>query len=74
MRFCTSFGKAARRLAHRAAEQVDDRFGERQLAVARRATSSRVRSLATRNRAMSPTAFDVGVTFTMSPNSWFTSA
>ena len=23
---------------------------------------------------MSPTAFDVGVTLTMSPNSWFTSA
>ena len=37
-------------------------------------TSSTVRLLATRNRAMSPTAFDDGVTLTMSPNSWLTSA
>ncbi len=32
------------------------------------------RLLATRNRARSPTDFDVGVTLTMSPRSWFTSA
>ena len=36
--------------------------------------SSGVRLFATRNRAMSPTTFDVGVTFTMSPKSRFTSA
>ena len=37
-------------------------------------TSSGVRLLATRNRAMSPTTFDDGVTFTMSPKSRLTSA
>ena len=38
------------------------------------ATSAGARSLATMNSAMSPTTFEVGVTLTMSPNSWFTSA
>ena len=37
-------------------------------------TSSGVRLLATMNSAMSPTTFEVGVTLTMSPNSWLTSA
>ncbi len=37
-------------------------------------TSSFDKPLATMNRAMSPTAFEVGVTLTMSPNSWFTPA
>ena len=37
-------------------------------------TSARVRPPETITRAMSPTTFDVGVTFTMSPNIRFTSA
>ena len=38
----------------------------------RRARRRPCRLLATRNSAMSPTALDVGVTLTMSPNSWLT--
>ena len=37
-------------------------------------TSLGVRLLPTMNRAMSPTTFEVGVTLTMSPNRWLTSA
>ena len=65
--------KAARRLAHAAGHQVDDRFGKRQLAlriehvVGRQIVGDQEqRHVADRLRR--------GVTLTMSPNSWFTSA
>ena len=56
MRFCTLRGKAARRLAHPAAEAGRSPTRETPARGRRRATSSAVRLLATMNSAMSPTA------------------
>ncbi len=65
--------EAARRLAQPALEELHHRFGKRQLTAAVGHLGG-VRLLATMNRAMSPTTFDVGVTLMMSPNSRLTSA
>ena len=65
--------EAAGGLAEAALEELDDALWERQLARGS-SVSSGSRLLATRNSAMSPTTFDVGVTLTMSPKRTFTSA
>ncbi len=65
---------AAHGLAEAAAQHVDDALGKGVTPGSRFTTSAGLMPRVKRNSAMSPTTLLLGVTFTMSPNSWFTSA
>ena len=71
--FCSAFGKPPGGWPSSPAKNPTTESGNA-TSRAGSSTSARVRPDDTIASAMSPTTFDDGVTFTMSPNIWLTSA